>query len=230
MLNWQDIDTVLLDMDGTLLDLHFDNYFWLQHLPEKYASAQNISLGSSKEALRQRYQSQSGKLNWYCLDFWGKELELDILELKRDIRHLIAFRPHTEHFLKHLETNNKKRVLLTNAHPDSLQLKLEHTQLHQYLDVIHSSHHFNKPKEDQQFWPAFLKKEHLDISRTLLIDDSIAVLDNAREFGFQHLLTIGQPDSQQAPKSNENYKTIHCFTHITPNTADSLPAQKPAPQ
>ena len=26
MINWQQIDTVFLDMDGTLLDLHFDNY------------------------------------------------------------------------------------------------------------------------------------------------------------------------------------------------------------
>jgi putative hydrolase of the HAD superfamily len=225
MVNWQDIDTVLLDMDGTLLDLHFDNYFWLQHLPEKYACAQNISLDDSKEELRQRCQYQSGKLNWYCLDFWSKELELDILELKRDIRHLIAFRPHTENFLKQLEINGKKRVLLTNAHPDSLQLKLDHTSLHQHLDVIHSSHYFKKPKEDKQFWSDFLKKEHLDISRTLFIDDSIAVLDNAREFGFQHLLTIGQPDSQQAPESNENYKTIHCFSHIMPSAADTAHTQ-----
>ncbi|HBT55971.1 MAG TPA: haloacid dehalogenase, partial [Pseudomonas sp.] len=33
MLNWNAIDTVLLDMDGTLLDLHFDNHFWLEHMP-----------------------------------------------------------------------------------------------------------------------------------------------------------------------------------------------------
>ena len=29
-LAWRDIDTVLLDMDGTLLDLHYDNHFWLE--------------------------------------------------------------------------------------------------------------------------------------------------------------------------------------------------------
>ncbi|MBL4607109.1 MAG: GMP/IMP nucleotidase, partial [Pseudomonadales bacterium] len=176
MVNWQDIDTVLLDMDGTLLDLHFDNYFWLHYLPEKYASAQNISLDNSKEKLRERYLSQSGKLNWYCLDFWSEELDLNVLELKQDIRHLIAYRPHTKLFLKQLAADGKKRILLTNAHPDSLQLKLDHTQLHHHLDAIHSSHSFDRAKEDKQFWPSFLKTEPLDISRTLFIDASIAVL------------------------------------------------------
>ena len=218
MLDWNAIDTVLLDMDGTLLDLHFDNYFWLHYLPEKYALAKTVSLEDSKEELRQRYQKQTGKLNWYCLDFWSEELGINILELKRDISHLIAFRPFSQSFLTQLKYIGKKRILLTNAHPDSLQLKLDHTNLHRYLDVIHSTHHFNKPKEDRQFWPVFLKQENIDISRTLLIDDSIAVLDNAKEFGFQHLLTISQPDSQQAPKPNEAYSAVHCFSHITPDT------------
>ena len=33
MLNWSKIDTVLLDMDGTLLDLHYDSHFWLNVIP-----------------------------------------------------------------------------------------------------------------------------------------------------------------------------------------------------
>lgn len=36
MLAWQEIDTVLLDMDGTLIDLHFDNYFWQRLVPERW--------------------------------------------------------------------------------------------------------------------------------------------------------------------------------------------------
>ena len=37
MINWKNIDTVLLDMDGTLLDLHFDNHFWQTFVPLRYA-------------------------------------------------------------------------------------------------------------------------------------------------------------------------------------------------
>ena len=27
-IDWTQLDTILLDMDGTLLDLEFDNHFW----------------------------------------------------------------------------------------------------------------------------------------------------------------------------------------------------------
>lgn len=226
MVNWQDIDTVLLDMDGTLLDLHFDNHFWLHYLPKKYASTKNLSLNDSKAELKRLYHSQTGTLNWYCLDYWSKELALNIIELKHDLSHLISYRPHTEAFLVQLGLSNKKRILITNAHPDSLQLKLKHTSLRQHLDVIYSSHSFDKPKEDRQFWPDFFKKERVDLSRTLLIDDSIAVLDTARDYGFQHLLTIEQPDSQQAPKPEDIYSAVSCFTQIMPNTNNATPPFK----
>ena len=41
--DWENIETVLLDMDGTLLDLHFDNHFWLQHVPVCYAEKHGLS-------------------------------------------------------------------------------------------------------------------------------------------------------------------------------------------
>ncbi|NLD01354.1 MAG: haloacid dehalogenase, partial [Gammaproteobacteria bacterium] len=46
-LPWAHIDTVLLDMDGTLLDLHFDNFFWLKYLPQCYAEKNNLSLAQA---------------------------------------------------------------------------------------------------------------------------------------------------------------------------------------
>ena len=33
IIDWTRIDTILLDMDGTLLDLGFDNFFWREHVP-----------------------------------------------------------------------------------------------------------------------------------------------------------------------------------------------------
>ena len=33
--DWSCIEVVCLDMDGTVLDLHFDNLFWLEVLPRR---------------------------------------------------------------------------------------------------------------------------------------------------------------------------------------------------
>lgn len=221
VIDWRQIDMVLLDMDGTLLDLHFDNYFWLRYLPERYAAKHHISFEESAAELKARYRAQIGHLNWYCLNFWSQELELDILALKKDIQHLIAYRPKAEAFLAYLKQTGKQRILLTNAHPDALQLKLRQTRLSQQVDKLYSSHLFNLPKEDQQFWPRFIQKEPLALAHTLLIDDSEAVLDNARAFGFVHLLSVRQPDSQQVPKDMPNqYPALNCFSDILPQDGE----------
>ncbi len=81
-LPWSAIDTVLLDMDGTLLDLHFDNHFWLEHLPQRYAERNGLSRAEADAVLEPLFREHAGQLNWYCLDFWSRELDLSIRELK----------------------------------------------------------------------------------------------------------------------------------------------------
>jgi FMN phosphatase YigB (HAD superfamily) len=49
---WEAIDTVLLDMDGTLLDLRFDNYFWMEFLPERYAERHGLTPEQARAVLR----------------------------------------------------------------------------------------------------------------------------------------------------------------------------------
>src|SRR5215831_5340508 len=45
---WDLIDTVLLDLDGTLLDLAFDNYFWREVIPAAYAISNSISIDAAR--------------------------------------------------------------------------------------------------------------------------------------------------------------------------------------
>lgn len=216
MINWDDIDTVLLDMDGTLLDLHFDNYFWLSHLPRRYAETHGVDEQTALAQLKAHIKAHEGTLNWYCLEFWSDALALDIRALKEEVKHKIQIRPFVTEFLQALQQQGKRLVLITNAHPQSLDLKLEITEIDQWLHMVISSHEFNQPKEAQAFWTQLHAQEHFDPQRTLFIDDTVRILDSARQYGIKHLLCIHQPDSQQEHRNITEYPAIHHFDEILP--------------
>lgn len=130
MLNWSEIDTVLLDMDGTLLDLRYDNHFWNEQLQFHYAKRHNLSVEQAQQRLVAHFREVSGTLNWYCLDYWETTLGLPIRQLKAQTTELIQLRPDTQDFLTQLQKAGKDIALITNAHPDALALKNEHTRLH----------------------------------------------------------------------------------------------------
>ena len=219
--DWQQIDTVLLDMDGTLLDLHFDNYFWLEHLPKAYAASKNISPAEALAELDKSFVGLRGTLSWYCLDYWSELTGLPVARLKEDVAYKIGFRPHVQDFLQQLKLAGKRRVIVTNAHRDSVNLKLRHTGLDQYVDRIISSHDYREPKETQAFWDHLLQDEPFDPTRTLLIDDSQAVLESAALWGIGHLLMVFHPDSAKAPVVSDRFPGIHHFDELAPGQQDS---------
>lgn len=221
MIDWNSIDTVLLDMDGTLLDLHFDNYFWSQHVPHKYAELNQIEESQARESLTRRFEAIRGSLNWYSLDYWSEQLQLDLPALKREIQHMIAVRPHVEEFLSRLHKARQQVLLVTNAHRKTLEIKLANTQLEQWFDAIVVSHDFRAPKEDPRFWHYLHARHPFQASRTLLIDDTESVLDSAHRFGIAHLLTLLQPDSQLQKRLDTRFRGIHHFDEIMPAATPS---------
>ena len=213
-LPWNAIDTVLLDMDGTLLDLHFDNHFWLQHLPQRYAEVHGVSRALAEAELLPLFREHAGTLNWYCTDFWSRELNLSIRDLKREVAHLIALRPDADTFISALRDAGKQVVLITNAHRDSLSLKLERIELAPFFDRLISSHDYGFPKEDQQFWHALQQDCPFTAARSLFIDDSLPVLRSAAHFGVGHLLAVRQPDSQAGPKDTEEFAAVEDYREL----------------
>lgn len=225
MIDWSAIDTVFLDMDGTLLDLHFDNYFWLHHLPQRYAEHHNLNPDQAIEDLLRQFASKQGTLDWYCTDYWSNALSVDIPALKREVSHLIAERPQVRRFLQNLGAGHRSRVLITNAHRHSLSLKLEITGIDTLLDQVISSHDYGAPKESRAFWQQLRTHVIFDPDRALFIDDSEAVLCAAREFGIRHLLCIRQPDSKQARRINLAFPAIDHFDELLPAALPSSPLQ-----
>lgn len=214
MFDWSLIDTVLLDMDGTLLDLHFDNHFWLHHVPLRYAEANGLTLLAAKEELLQRYQREEGTLDWYCVDHWSRELGLDIVLLKQEVDHLIAVHPHVLPFLQALHGAGKQRILVTNAHQKSLQLKLQKTSLGGYLDAVISSHDIGLPKENSNFWSKLQESVNFEPSRTLFVDDSIPVLRSAQQYGIKFLLSISRPDSTLPKAERQGFPMLQDFSML----------------
>jgi putative hydrolase of the HAD superfamily len=220
MLKWDQIDTVLLDMDGTLLDLHFDSYFWLQHLPQRYAQIHNTDAAQTRIELVDRITKERGSLQWYCTDYWSAQLNVDIIALKKEIDHKVAIRPFVIDFLEELKNSHRLSFLVTNASRDSVDIKMNKINLLPLFDEVISSHDYGHAKEQQDFWHQLHINHPFDPSRTLLIDDTETVLRSAADFGIEHLVTLTQPDSQAALRENLLYPSITHFDEIMPSNTD----------
>jgi len=207
-LPWRDIDTVLLDMDGTLLDLHYDNHFWMEHLPQRYAELHGVSRAMAELEMAPLFEQNAGTLNWYCLDFWSAELKLPLRELKLETAHLISLRPDAETFLMAIKQAGKRVIMITNAHRDSLSLKMERVQLAPYFERMISSHDYGFAKENAQFWDALHADIAFEPGRSLFIDDTLPILRSARAYGIAHLLAVSQPDSRKGPKNTEEFAAV----------------------
>ena len=213
-LPWHDIDTVLLDMDGTLLDLHYDNHFWLEHLPKRYAELHGISRAMADLELMPLFERNAGQLKWYCLDFWSAELKIPVRQLKLETADLIALRPDADTFLAAIKQAGKRVIMITNAHRDSLSLKLERIELAPYFERLISSHDYGFPKESPAFWDALQADIGFEPSRSLFIDDTLPILRSARDFGVAHLLAVKQPDSKKGPKDTEEFAALGDYREL----------------
>ncbi len=221
-LDWSGIDTVLLDMDGTLLDLRFDNWFWREHLPARYAALHAIGLDAARATLAPRFAAVQGTIDWYCIDHWSRELGLDIAAIKRAAASQVNYLPGAEQFLARLRSMGKRSVLVTNAHPETLAIKNAKVGIDAHFDASYSAHYFGLPKEDPAFWAQLWEREPFVAARTLFVDDNLRVLESARRYGIAWLRAVRCPDSGAGPQHTDDFPAID-------RVADLLAPQAPHP-
>jgi putative hydrolase of the HAD superfamily len=201
-------DTLMLDMDGTLLDLAFDNYVWMHLVPQEYANKNEMPESEAREQLYAIMRELRGNLDWYCLDFWSDHLDLDIEALHRGVDHRIGFLPGAEDFLRQVSAMKMRLLLVSNSHSVTLQIKNEVTGLTQFFDEIYLSHDLGHPKEDQPFWVALHEREKFDPARTMFVDDNLSVLESARTYGIEHLVAIARPEVERPAREVAGFRNV----------------------
>jgi putative hydrolase of the HAD superfamily len=214
VVDWPVIDTVLLDMDGTLLDRYFDDYFWEHYVPQVFAEKHGMDHEQSRNTLLQRYRAVESTLQWTDLDFWSEQLDLDIPELKRSIDHLVAVHPYVIDFLDFLKQHGKTTCLVTAAHDKTLQIKLAKTELGPRFDRIVCAGEIGLPKENPSFWQRLQETLGFNRSQTLLADDTANVLHAARQHGIEHLVFVAKPSSRSPARHSPDFLSISTFNEL----------------
>jgi len=212
--DWSAIDTVLLDMDGTLLDLGYDKRFWEEQLPRRFARSRGVPLEEARRLMRPIFEKTAGTLDWYCIEYWSRALGLDILSLKRATRHEIDWLPDARAFLDRVRASGRRLALVTNAHPEILAIKDAHLGIRRRFDAMYSSHDFGAPKEDAAFWPKFSSRERFDPARTMFVDDNASVLGAARQYGIRWLYAVRRPVNRAPARAANGFAGVHSVLEL----------------
>ena len=212
----QHCETLMLDMDGTILDLAFDNYVWKELVVTRYAEHNDLEYSVARDRLYAKYLSIQGDLEWYCLDHWSERLGFDVLKLHHEVHHRIEYLPGAEAFLETVRESDIRVLLVTNSHPDTLRLKDETLGFSNFFDGIHSSHTYGHAKERQAFWQALQDAEGFDPETTVFVDDTVPVLRSAAKYGIRVPILVTNPDTTEPVKENGEFAGIAGVRELLP--------------
>ncbi|MFT5726072.1 MAG: HAD superfamily hydrolase (TIGR01509 family) [Desulforhopalus sp.] len=211
LFSWDSIDKIFLDLDGTLLDKYYDDYFWEHYVPKAYAKKHKVNPEECRALLLATYKSIENTLQWTDLDYWSDRLDMDIVALKKEIVHLVNIHPHVMEFLKHASDMGKPTYLVTNAHPKTLAVKLGKIKIQDSFTQIICSQDVGMAKEQVEFWEILQTIETFDKDSTLFVDDTERVLDSAHSYGIKNLIHIAKPSSKLPSTFSTNYPSIESF-------------------
>ena len=174
----------------------------------------SVTIIHARELLLNTYRSVEDTLQWTDLDYWSDRLGLDIVALKRKIRHLINAHPHIIDYFQYMQRIGKKLYLITNAHPKALEVKMEQVNIGSWFERMICSQEVGAAKEQPEFWHKLQQILPYDKERTLFADDTEKVLHSAGEFGIRHLIHIAKPSSRLPVQFSAHYQSIENFKEL----------------
>ncbi len=219
--DWDLIDDILLDMDGTLLDRHFDNFFFEEELPRRYAALHGLAFEMARDHLMGMYRSVEGELDWTNLHYWTGRIGIDVVAMTRELDHMIDFLPGAEEFLKEIGRLGKRVVILTNAHTAGVEIKQSKTGIDRYVDRIVDAFEVGHLKMREAYWPTCQRLVGFDPARALYVDDDEACLAAAEAHGIGHILHSAKSSSQLPPQPSLRFRSITNLADLIPSTGSS---------
>ena len=189
---FKDIEFLLIDMDGVILDNAYDNDFWQNQIPEVIADNKGIAFDDAKRLAIQIFNYKKNTRDWYDVDYWSNMLSIDIEAQKRSEKSFsrISLYDGVIDTLSVLK-NKTKTILITNAHRKTLNIKLEKYNLTPYFDEMVCAHELNYVKEDIQLWYMLRSKYRLDYEKTLLVEDTINNINVGLSAGISGAIYVG---------------------------------------
>ena len=189
---FKDIECLLIDMDGVILDNAYDNDFWQNQIPEVIADSKGIAFDDAKRLAIQIFNYKKNTKDWYDVDYWSNMLNIDIEAQKRSEKSFSRISLYdgvidTLNVLK----NKTKMILITNAHRKTLNIKLEKYNLTPYFDEMVCAHELHYVKEDIQLWYMLRSKYRLDYEKTLLVEDTINNINVGLSAGISGAIYVG---------------------------------------
>ena len=205
---WSSIDTVCLDLDGTLLDQAYDNHIWRDLIPQRFALQRGLDLQAAYAEIARLFAGRSGTLDWYDIDYWTRTLGVDVGALHREVRSHVAWLPGAREFLARARAMKKRLVLLTNSHPVALAVKHEQTGVLDHLDAAASSQEFGAPKEHPDFWRAAQARFGYHPERSLFADDNTKMLQAAQRSGVRWVYGIRHWDTKGSRREHVDFAAV----------------------
>jgi putative hydrolase of the HAD superfamily len=197
----KDIDCMLVDMDGVILDNTYDNNFWQNQIPGVISKNKNISFEDAKRLAVQIFNYKKNTKDWYDVDYWSNMLNVDIEAEKRSS---ISF-DRIQLYEGVTETLNKLKdnfrlILITNAHRKTLNIKLEKYDLSPYFENMICAHELHYVKENIQLWYMLKSRFKLDYTKTLLIEDTINNIKVGLSAGISQAVYLGDEIYEDSKK------------------------------
>ena len=213
-MSWSDIDDVLLDMDGTILDRHFDNFFFEEELPRRYAKQHGLPFESACERLMELYRSVEGELDWTDLSYWTRVLNIDVIALTKELDHIIGFLPDAVEFMEQLRRLGKRVTVVTNAHASGTAIKVAKTGLDRHVDRIVTAFDVGYLKMRKEYWPESQRLLGFNPLRSLYVDDDEACLAAAELHGIGQIFHSSKSSSRLPSHPSQRFRSIESLTPL----------------